>query len=69
MNYKRTQLKWQFWEKQDDYLGNVAQKFIDSDYNYKEAVIDIWMSSYYRAIAEDGATEDELLAGTTIVHT
>ena len=53
------------WEKQDDYLGSVAQKFIDSDYNYKEAVIDIWMSSYYRAIAEDGATEDELLlAGT-----
>jgi hypothetical protein len=53
------------WEKQDSYLGDLSQQFIDGDYNYKEAVIDIWMSSYFRAISEDGATEDELLfAGT-----
>ena len=53
------------WEKQSTFLEEMTQKFIDSELNYKEAIIHIWMSSYFRAISEDGATDDELLfAGT-----
>lgn len=57
--------EYEAWKKQDAFLTQLTDQLIESDYSIKVPVKEILLSSYFRAIDHNDATEDELMfAGT-----
>ena len=58
--------KYDAWKKQDDFLSQLSEQLIESEYNIKIPIKEILLSPYFRTIDHSNASEDELMfAGTT----
>ena len=57
--------KYEAWKRQDEFLKQLTDQFISSEYNIKVPIQEILLSPYFRAIDHTEASEDELMyAGT-----
>ncbi|MBM76764.1 MAG: hypothetical protein CMK59_15255 [Proteobacteria bacterium] len=55
----------QAWQRQNEWLLQLSEQLIENNYNIKDIVIEIVLSSDFRAIGENDATDAELMhAGT-----